>query len=380
MILAIASVDQADVATHQLKFKRQLEAVVANIAIASDYTITYGDIEPSEVAPRLKEYLNQIAPEDLKHFLTRKLRNYLYTIFSTPESLPKQSSGLQDEGSEDLTKANYANKWSKTKFYQELTSNNHGQGYADPDWLVVEQVNDLWYVSKNDLTLHVQPKYFVEPSAELAPGKRVSLKMPPSLVERGIYIAVGNMGSANKVDCSEDSTINQLYFNIGSGGALCLLSSLTQELNQIKVPFDLRINYDEAEFESLEAMILEFHSSDSELVYSVVKTAYQDYRAYFSSEIPFFSKYLAPGLGFAEKPRLKTIGRTQSPEFPHENLGHHCCGIIALALVEQWQQDSLLESEFNNQSNNRINYVFNYLSEAGVDIEHLYLNPSLDHN
>jgi hypothetical protein len=364
MILAIASVDQADIATHQIKFKRQLEEVVAKIAIASDYTITCGDAESSEVEPRLKEYLNQIAPDALNSFLARKLQNYLYSIFSASENLQKQNSELEAVSVEDIPKANYANKWSKTKFYQQLTSNNHGQGYADPDWVVVKQVKDRWHVSKNDLTLHIQPRHLVEPSVELSPGQLVSLMMPPSLVERGVYIAVGDMGSVNNTSRPEDSTINQLYFNVGTGGAICILGSLTRKLNQAKVPFNLKIKYYEAEFDNLDAVILEFHSSDSELIHSVVKATYEDHRADFRREIPFFGKLLAPGLGFTEKPR--------SPEFPQENLGHHCCGVIALALVEQWQQNSL--------PNNQIKFVLNYLSQAGIDIEHLYLNPNLNHN
>jgi HopA1 effector protein family len=213
--------------------------------------------------------------------------------------------------------------------------------------------------------------------------------MPPSLVERGVYIAVGDVGSANnrnEVSSTEDSAINQLYFNVGTKGALCLLSSLTQKLNQVRVPFDLRINYDETEFDRCDVVILEFKNNDFDLIYSVVQTIYQDHQAYFRPEIPFFCKFLAPGLGFAEKPRSPiglapgsaSVGATPSPKVHQENIGQRYCGIIALALVELWQQENLPENilnDKNNQLNNNFNYVLNYLSEERVDIEHLYLNP-----
>lgn len=406
MIPAIASINQSDLVAHQLKFKQQLEDVVAKIAIASDFTISYGDLEPLAVPSRLKEYLNQIAAKDLNRYLAAKLQKYIYNIFTTRVSSKSQNSlrkeAIKKENSESLPKTDYvnnANKWSKTKFYQELTQHNHGQGYEDPDWLVVKQVNDHWHVTKNDLTLHIQPRHLVEPSAELSPGKLVSLKMPPSLVERGIYIAVGEVGSANsnnQLSLAEDFTMNQLYFNVGTGGALCLLDSLTRKLNQVRIPFTFRINYNETEFDRLDVVVLEFKSSDYDLIYSIVQTTYQDHQAYFRPEIPFFCKFLAPGLGFAEKPRSRSpkglapkgLGASlrpprgasmevaQSPIKTQENIGHYYCGIIALALVELWQQESLTKNNLNNQPNNKLNYVLNYLSAKNVDIEHLYLNSN----
>jgi HopA1 effector protein family len=393
MIPEIASVNQSDLATQQFKFKQQLENVVAKIEIASDFTISYEGLEPLVVESRLKEYLNQIAPRDLNRYLAAKLQKYIYYIFTTHLGSESQNSSLKEaikeENFKSLPKTDYvnnANKWSKTKFYQELTQNNHGQGYEDPDWLVVEQVNDHWHVTKNDLTLHIQPRHLVEPSAELSPGKLVSLRMPPSLVERGIYIAVGEANNRNKVSRTEDSTMNQLYFNVGTEGALCLLDSLTQKLNQVRVPFDFRINYNETEFDRFDVVILEFKSGDYDLIYSVVQTTYQDHQAYFRPEIPFFCKFLAPGLGFAEKPRSPKAWRSQSPIEPQENIGQHYCGIIASALVELWQQENLPENNLNNQHkkqnnqpNNKLNYVLNYLSKKNVDIEHLYLNPERNH-
>ncbi|MGL5834471.1 MAG: T3SS effector HopA1 family protein [Waterburya sp.] len=409
MIPAIASVNQSDLATQQLKFKQQLENVVAQIAITSDFTISYEDLEPLAVSSRLKEYLNQITPQDLNRYLAAKLQRYIYNIFTTKVSLKSQNSllkeAIKENNSESLPKTDYVNKvnkWSKTKFYQELTQNNHGQGYEDPGWLVVKQVNDHWHVTKNDLTLQIQPKHLVEPSAELSPGKLISLKMPPSLVERGIYIAVGEVGSpgsSNEVSLGEDFTMNQLYFNVGTGGALCLLDSLTRKLNQVRVPFDFRINYNETEFDRLDVVVLEFKSSDYDLIYSIVQTTYQDHQAYFRPEIPFFCKFLAPGLGFAEKPQLRSpkrlapkglgaplrppggasMGVAQSPIKTQENIGQYYCGIIALALVELWQQESLIKNNLNNQPNNKLNYVLNYLSAKNVDIEHLYLNSNCNH-
>ena len=367
MILAIKSSKQPDLATHNFSFKQKLQDIVEKIQIASDLTITYQDYKPLEIKSYLQEHLKQISIADRNQYLAAKLQKYLYSIFSF-DLKPESSAALEtidDAESEDAgdheEMANYVKKWSRTKFYQKLTQNNHGQGYSDSNWLVIKQEADYWHVTKNDLTLHINPeKHLAKPIEELYPGKLVSIKMPPNLVDRGLYIAVGDAGTTNASDSSQDFTITQLYFNVSSEGAVLLLDNLTQKLNPIRIPFDFKVAYDEEDFDDLDAAVLDFKGSDFELVYPIVKTIYQQNKACFKSEIPFFCKLLAPGLGLAEKPL--------SPKFERENIGQHYSGIIAKALVEIWQQNGLVGTD-------KLDDVLNYLSEARVDIEHLYLNP-----
>lgn len=359
MISAIASAMQSDLATDNFSFQEKLEDIVTKIEIASDLTITYEEFEPLKVRPYLKEYLQQISLLERNKYIAAKLQRYLYVIF-TVDLQPELDATAQPSDRQEV--ANYVKKWSRKRFYQQLAQNNHGQGYNDPDWLVIEQVGDYWQVTKNNLTLNIKPeRHLAEPLEQLSPGKLVSLKMPPNLVDRKLYIAVSDAGSVNAADSAQDPTIIQLYFNVSSEGALRLLDDVTAKLNAIKIPFDFKVTYDEKKFDSLDATVLEFNSSDFDLIHPIVNDIYQANQTYFKSETPFFCQNLAPGLGLAEKPR--------SPNFPRENMGHHCCGILAQALVELWQQNNLSQPE-------KLDYVLNYLSEAGVDIERLYLNPN----
>ncbi len=359
---------QGSLAIYNSNFKQKLQDIIAKIQIASDLTITYQDYKPLEVESHLQEYLKQLPLTERNQYLAAKLQRYLYSIFSNdlkPESNATWST-INDAESDDESDrqeiANYVKKWSQTKFYQQLRQNNHGRGYNDPNWLVIKQAGDYWQVTKNDLTLQIKSEeHLTQPEEELSPGKLVSLKMPPNLVDHGLYIAVGDAGTTKTDDSGQKFTITQLYFNVNSQGALHLLDNLTQKLNAIKIPFNFNLAYDETEFDHLDAAVLEFKSSDFDLIYPIVQTTYQVNQNYFQSETPFFCQLLAPGLGLAEKPR--------SPNFERENIGQHYCGIIAQALVKIWQQNDLVAIE-------KLNYVLNYLSKAGIDLEHLYLNPN----
>lgn len=366
MISMIKPAKQGGLAIYNSNFKQKLQDIVAKIEIASDLTITYEEFEPLKVSSHLQEYLKQLPLTERNQYLAARLQKYLYSIFSNdlkPESDATWSTTNDTESDDESDRqeiANYVKKWSQTKFYQQLKQNNHGRGYNDPNWLVIKQAGDYWHVTKNNLTLHIKPeKHLTQPKEELSPGKLISLKMPPNLVDHGLYIAVGDAGTIKTGDSEQKFTITQLYFNVNSQGALHLLDNLTQKLNAIRIPFNFNLAYDETEFDHLDAAVLEFKSSDFDLIYPIVQTIYQANQTYFQSEIPFFCQLLAPGLGLAEKPR--------SPNFERENIGQHYCGIIAQALVKIWQQNNLSQSE-------KLDYVLNYLSEAGIDIERLYLN------
>ena len=333
-----------DLRDYNFSFKDKLQDIVAKIKMASDLTITYEDFEPLTIKSHFQEYLKQISPAERNRYLTAKLQNYLYNILvdsslefnDALSSLDGSSSGSISNRQE---MANYDDRWSRSKFYQQLTQHNHGQGYQDPDWLVIKQVSDSWQVTKNDLTLLVKAaRDLAQPEEHLFPGKLVSLKMPPNLVEHGLYIAVGDAGSTKATDSDSEYTVTQLYFNVCSEGALSLLDNFTQQLNAVKIPFNFQVAYAETDFDRLDAA---------------------ENQAFFQSEIPFFCQFLAPGLGLAEKPR--------APNFERENIGQHYCGLIAQAIVAIWQQHLMDTDKFE--------YVLEYLSKAGVDIERIYLNP-----
>lgn len=349
-------------------FLDQLQDAVAKIKITPDFTIIHTDYEPLPVPQQYQDYVRHMPTPQRDRYLLVKLQKYLYAIFNG-EIKPKQdSAGATKDlyGYREIV--NYEDKWYKTHFYHQLTECNHGQGYQDPDWLVVAtKAPNQWKISKNGLHLYIDPeKHLVEPNIKLQINQTVSIKMPSNLVERGFYIAVGDAGStksntSNRQDHS-DFTIVQLYFHVNSDGALRLLDRLTRELNTLKITFDFKIAYDVASFALVDAAVLEFKSVDFARLFPIIKDTYEQNRTYFYSEIPFFCKYLASGLSLAEKPR-----QVSNVEF--NNIGQYYCSILAKVLLATWQRD-------HKSHHDKFNYVLDCLSKENVDINYLYLNPN----
>ncbi|MGL5942471.1 MAG: T3SS effector HopA1 family protein [Waterburya sp.] len=355
----INSFEQSEVSSIT-DFAQQLRDTVDKVHLTSEFVITHPDYEPLEVPVYHREHLTQVAAQDRDRYLTGKLKIYLYSIYSGVTQL-KHNAATKAKKAENSDQkqpmANYVDKWSRTKFYQRITQNNHGQGYQDPDWLVVKQENaNHWQITKDGLTLKIQPD---QNSEQLQVGQLVSIKMPPNLVDHGTYIAVGDAGHPVRSGDAQAVTVIQIYFNVGAETTLLLLERLTQQLNHLKIPFNFRIAYEESDYDRLDAAVLEIRKENFEQLKPILQAIYQENQEHFQPAIPFFCKPLASGLGLAEKP--------QSPDYEPSNIGQHYCGVIAQALLAAWSQEK--------SGTDKLDYVLNHLAQMGIKVEHIYLNP-----
>ena len=310
---------------------------IAKIQIKPDFTIVHAEYQPIKVSERYRNYLAQRSIDERDRYFLTNLQQYLYDIFSgrlKPKSSTERlenecltnKSNLQDEI------VNNTNSWHKTKFFHRLTQCNHSQGYSDPDWLVVGKDEKRFLVFKDGLTIDIDPrKHFFESGIEPEVGHMVSIRMPPNLVERGLYVAVGNAGSTRNLQPSSEYAIAQLYFNVNAETSLVLLDNLTRQLNSLKIPFDFKIPYSETDFGQSYAPVLEFIKSDLLKVEEIVRNIHSNNIADFQPEIPFFCQELARGLGLAEKPCLMS-------DINWENTGFKYCHSIAKTILETNRQ------------------------------------------
>ena len=352
--------------SERFNFANLLQDALAKIRIAPDLQIVHSDYPPLITPKHYQDCLQQMSPTDRDRYLTVKLQQYLYAIFngdlkpkSDSDKTANANSLLDCDDSQAMV--NCADEWYDTKFYNRLIQLNHGRGYNDPGWLVIERGN-CWQVSKNALTLNIDPQQDLNPSTtDLQIGQTVAIKMPPNLIDRGVYIAVGDAGSPNSSDPKD--YVVQLYFNVGSQTALLLLDSLTQQLNYLEVPFEFKTAYYKLNSARPDAAILEFMSKDWHKIQPVIKSIYLKNKADFQVEVPFFCKRLHSGLGLSEKP-TKSFGK------PPRNIGHYYCEVAAEAIVNLWKNGENIDrlNLINMKLREKINLNFHYLNLNSSDI------------
>ena len=342
-------------------FQQRLKDAIAKIKVTDDLSIIHPDYPPLLAPPHYHRYLQQMNESDRDRYLIHKLQRYLYDIFME-RVVPSESTLAEDEvGKTKSPVVNCGDRWYETEFYRQLVRCNHGRGYSDPNWSIVYQSKLYWQVTKDGLTLKIDPEqHLVEPATVLKLKDTTSIRMPPNLIDHGYYIAVGNAGSVSNRQSTPEQTILQLYFNVDASTALKLLNSLTQQLNILEIPFDFKLSYREGDFPNPDTAILELCDRDWQQLQPIVKHIYLNYCSGFKSEIPFFCRAIASGIGLAEKPFLETDGL-------YSNLGDQYCQVMAKAIVKTLKEREIGEAE-------KTKCILENLLQH-QDLAKLYLNP-----
>jgi hypothetical protein len=93
----------------------------------------------------------------------------------------------------------------------------------------------------------------------------------------------------------------RIYFNFSPEGAVAVMGSLTRELNDISIPFHFKTLYNPGDYKRYDSGVLYFEKSNYEAVRQVLESVYAETKAHFNTEVPLFSKFLAPGVGLAPR-------------------------------------------------------------------------------
>jgi hypothetical protein len=351
----------------QTSLVNTLERITNEIIINSNSSVThsqFGDFNFT-VKDRIDEQFQQLSSEVQQQYLSVKLQNLLHDLYYRQSKT--KPVDIEETHEEDKLE-NQATKWKKRKFFQELHQHNFGEGYFESDWQVIgEEKNDLLPVRKNDLTLHISPSRHLQPSDRQAKmGDFVAVQMPVKTLEPGYYIAVGDGGKidfqnsdlSNDLNISDRHIIN-IYFHITALGAVTLMSSLTQQLNKIKIPFNFKVLYNSDDYPIEDAATLSIERQYYEVVCPILQEIYVANRAYFQPEIPLFTKLLAPGLSLAEEPNFKNSEL--------ENFGLHYFQPIARGLIASWQQKSDLTQD-------KVKLILEFFAEQQINSKYPYLN------
>lgn len=334
------------------------EDIVSNVQIQSNFCINHPAYKPLELPTEAVARFQRIPLELQNKYLSLQLQNFLYGIYyngSMQAALAVDASSPDPALHQNLENNTFLGV--DLEFYDRLHKSNRGEGYFDPGWQVLRQESDgSLAVAKGGLTLHIErEKHLQQAEQSAAEGDSIAIHMPRNLVQNGFYMAVSNAGSD-----THPQTV-RVYFNLTPEGAVAVMRSLTQQLNEIKIPFTFKVLYNPSDYGRYDSGVLYFEKSNYEKVRQVLRSVYAQERSHFRTQVPLFTKLLAPGLALAEEPDCKFA--TQ------ESFGMNRCQIVANGLLEA-------RATGDESPESRMVFIHKHFSLLEIDWQRAYLNAN----
>ncbi|MGL5796178.1 MAG: T3SS effector HopA1 family protein [Waterburya sp.] len=333
-----------------------LEDIVNQVEIRADFSVRHPDYKPLELPTEVITRLQKMPEQMQQKYLSLQLRSFLYGIYYS--GWMRQALALDaEENNLPLDLENNTVLGVDLEFYDRIHKSNSGQGYFEPGWVILKEEEDgSLVVKKGGLKLHIErDKHLQEEEQKAEVGDTVSIKMPKNCVQNGFYVSVGNV----RANLRQESNLVRIYFNLTPDGAVAVMGSLTQQLNEQDIPFDFKVLYNPQDYQRHDSGVLYFDKSNYELVHQVLQQVYLENQQHFKAEVPLFTLQLAPGLALAEEPNQKFAER--------ESFGMNRCQIIANGLLEAWYQDK-------NSPEEKIEAIFEQFALSGIDSNYIYLN------
>lgn len=314
----------------------QLKAAVQAIGFLNDTQFTWFGTASEALSSAVRRALT---PETTRSFLHYQLQQTLYSQFYT-KGAPLPHSDRAEWARED------------PGFVAELAAANQGKGSVETGWTARGVRAGRVVVERQGLTLEVAPEACVPPISEpLASAVQISLRVPsarPNL-SPGYFLVIGD------APISQGDGVVRLYWHLKPGGAATWLQSATAALNARNLPFHLKVLHSPRLFTRCDAGVLYLPQSAFGAAQPALRDIYAHVETELRSEVPAFTKSLAPGLGLAESPA-------------GESFGLHRCNLIADGLVRS-------RTEGRADTAGHFERVLACWTEAGLDIERPYLNP-----
>jgi hypothetical protein len=333
--------------------------------IASHVQVKYLDLSvshPNYQMPKQADDVDVIAvlknlPQEIQdQHLTSLLRNLIFYIYYSGEIALTRNQVVKADYEIELDNIAAEVDW---EFCERLDKNNQGKGWWNPGFRILKQeLNGSLSVQKKGITVQIQRDRHLrleEQSAVI--GDFVSVYSPSSRIVNQYYMAFGNLVS------SFDNSPVFIYFNFSAKGAVAIMKYLTTILNEIKIPFCLDVLYNPSNYGRYDSGNLRINKDSYEVVRQVLQTVYAENKPCFQTQIPIFTKMLAPGLALAEHPE---------PEYRShfmETFGMNRCQIVANALLKAHKNG-------DESPESRMKYILQHFECLGIDLERPYLNPN----
>ncbi|BAZ33272.1 hypothetical protein NIES4074_57820 [Cylindrospermum sp. NIES-4074] len=339
-----------------------LQDIVHKVEIKPDFSIHHPDYKPLELPGEVVERFQKMSTQMQQKYVSLQLRSFLYGIYYNGSM--RSALALDGEGNAlPLDLENNTVLGVDVAFYERLHESNCGEGYFDPGWSVIrEETDGSLAVTKSGLRLHIQrDKHLQSVEQAAVVGDSVAIRLPKNRVQNGFYVAVGNQGF-NHLGVTKNQPITvRIYFSLTPEGSVAVMGDLTQQLNELAVPFSFKVLYNPKEYGRHDSGVLYFDKRDYEVVREVLQVVYGENKLHFQPEVPLFTMQLAPGLGLAEEPDQKFAEQ--------ESFGMNRCQFVANGLLKAWYQG-------DNSIDGRMQAICEQFSTLGIDLQRVYLNAN----
>ncbi len=337
--------------------------IVSNVQIHSNFCISHPNYKPFELPDEVVARFQQMPADIQNKYFSLQLRSFLYGIYYNGSMRATLAPDADSAGlalHQDLE--NNTRLGVDIAFYERLHSCNRGTGYFDSGWSVVRLESDgTFAVTKGGLTLHIKPEKHLQLAENAAIGELVAVRMPRNFVQSGFYMAVSNAGPRSYGHPKRQPEIVRIYFNFSPEGAVAVMDSLTRQLNDILIPFTFKTLYNPGDYKRYDSGVLYFEKSHYEVVRQVLESVYAQTKAHFHTDVPLFTKFLAPGLSLAEEPDRKFAEQ--------ESFGMNRCQIVANGLLEAWHS-------LNDSPDERMTSILKQFSLLELELLRSYLNAN----
>jgi HopA1 effector protein family len=312
-----------------------LTEILTGLVIQPDFTISHPDHPDFMVSECIIDRLQMGSPEIQAKFLIQHLQSYLTgTYFSQVYRQPDLSVGFAND---------------KTDFLSRIQAANCSQGYYDWHWSITDFTKDAVVVVKDGLYLHMPTNCVHTPNGCLEIDEMVGIVMPKNMLTIDRYVAISNYGRL------PDLPITNIFWNYEPDMAIEVFAELITGLNQLAIPFELKIEPDIAAYHRLEPLILGLLRSDYPKAEPLLQQIHATYPT--RSGTPPFTKQLAAGVAVAETAN-STI-----------DFAVFCCRVIANTLVKCPKNSGIVT---------QIAAILQAFAENGVVSYQLYLLSATD--
>jgi hypothetical protein len=338
-----------------------LYKIASQVQIESNFCIRHPDYKPLELPPDVVARFQCLPLQLQTKYQALQLQSFLYGIYYNG-SLRKALAPKAEELALEQILENNRFQGVDLKFYEQLHNKNHGTGYFDPGWKVLRQEEDnTLAVIKDNLTLHIERERHLRPEQQsVVVGDAVAIRLPQNRVQSGFYMAVSNVSSRDRNPTNDPECV-RLYFNLSPEGAISMMDALTQQLNDIAIPFKFKALYNPSDYDRYDSAVLYLERQDYEAVRQVLQDVYPENRSYFQPEVPLFTKYLAPGLALAEEPNCRFASK--------ESFGTNRCQLVARGLLEARKNG-------DESPEGRMTAILQQFSHLEIDVNRPYLNAN----